>query len=122
MNSRRGRPKCSRWGRARPDSAEVGDLLDISEGNVRVLLHCGRAALRQRLETVTEGRWPGERRDSRVVPGLCRAGHRVAWKAGMSPDLRAVVDRHLAERPGGSAYLDQIRATVAQLGQIDDDV
>jgi RNA polymerase sigma-70 factor (ECF subfamily) len=32
------------------DGAEVPALLDISEGNVRVLLHRGRAALRQRLE------------------------------------------------------------------------
>lgn len=32
------------------DSAEVADLIGISEGNVRVLLHRGRAALRSRLE------------------------------------------------------------------------
>jgi len=32
------------------DSAEVADLIGISEGNVRVLLHRGRAALRRRLE------------------------------------------------------------------------
>jgi RNA polymerase sigma-70 factor (ECF subfamily) len=32
------------------DSAEVADLIGISEGNVRVLLHRGRAALRLRLE------------------------------------------------------------------------
>jgi RNA polymerase sigma-70 factor (ECF subfamily) len=32
------------------DGAEVAALLSISEGNVRVLLHRGRAALRQRLE------------------------------------------------------------------------
>jgi RNA polymerase sigma-70 factor, ECF subfamily len=32
------------------DSAEVADLIGISEGNVRVLLHRGRAALRLHLE------------------------------------------------------------------------
>lgn len=32
------------------NSAEVAELIGISEGNVRVLLHRGRAALRQRLE------------------------------------------------------------------------
>ena len=32
------------------DSAEVADLIGISEGNVRVLLHRGRAALRSQLE------------------------------------------------------------------------
>ncbi len=32
------------------DSAEVAELLGTSEGNVRVLLHRGRAAMRQRLE------------------------------------------------------------------------
>jgi RNA polymerase sigma-70 factor, ECF subfamily len=32
------------------DSGEIAELLDTSEGNIRVLLHRGRAALRQRLE------------------------------------------------------------------------
>jgi RNA polymerase sigma-70 factor (ECF subfamily) len=37
------------------DSAEVADLIGISEGNVRVLLHRGRAALRLQLEDFYRG-------------------------------------------------------------------
>jgi RNA polymerase sigma-70 factor (ECF subfamily) len=37
------------------DSAEVAELVGTSEGNVRVLLHRGRAALRQRLEEYVVG-------------------------------------------------------------------
>jgi RNA polymerase sigma-70 factor (ECF subfamily) len=37
------------------DSAEVADLVGTSEGNVRVLLHRGRAALRERLEQYYRG-------------------------------------------------------------------
>ncbi len=37
------------------DSSEVADLIGISEGNVRVLLHRGRAALRLRLEDFHRG-------------------------------------------------------------------
>jgi RNA polymerase sigma-70 factor (ECF subfamily) len=32
------------------DSAEVAELIGVTEGNVRVLLHRGRATLRQHLE------------------------------------------------------------------------
>ena len=37
------------------DSAEVAELVGTSEGNVRVLLHRGRAALRERLEQYHRG-------------------------------------------------------------------
>jgi RNA polymerase sigma-70 factor (ECF subfamily) len=37
------------------DSAEVAELVGTSEGNVRVLLHRGRAALRERLELYYRG-------------------------------------------------------------------
>jgi RNA polymerase sigma-70 factor, ECF subfamily len=37
------------------DSAEVAELVGTSEGNVRVLLHRGRAALRERLEDYYRG-------------------------------------------------------------------
>jgi len=38
------------------DSAEVCDLLDVSVANQRVLLHRGRAAVRQALEEYLEDR------------------------------------------------------------------
>jgi RNA polymerase sigma-70 factor (ECF subfamily) len=37
------------------DSAEVRELLDISAANQRVLLHRGRAAIRQALEDYLKG-------------------------------------------------------------------
>lgn len=37
------------------DAAEVAELIGVSEGNVRVLLHRGRAAMRQRLDTFHRG-------------------------------------------------------------------
>lgn len=37
------------------DSAEVLEMLDITAGNQRVLLHRGRAAVRQALESYLKG-------------------------------------------------------------------
>jgi RNA polymerase sigma-70 factor (ECF subfamily) len=37
------------------DSAEVLEVLDITAGNQRVLLHRGRAAVRQALESYFKG-------------------------------------------------------------------
>jgi anti-sigma factor RsiW len=39
----------------------------------------------------------------------------------LDPDVRAAIDRHLAACDGCTAYLEQIRATIAQVGQVEDD-
>lgn len=39
----------------------------------------------------------------------------------MDPQVRVAVDHHLTLCPGCRDYLDQIRATIDQLGQIEDD-
>jgi anti-sigma factor RsiW len=42
-------------------------------------------------------------------------------EGAMDPVVRAEVDKHLALCPGCAAYLEQVRLTIAAVGEIEDD-
>ena len=100
------------------DSGEVCELLDISIANQRVLLHRGRAAVRQVLEDYLR------RRLMTTGPMDCNELVELvtAYLDGaLDPDTRARFDMHLLDCDGCENYLQQFRETVRTVGKIRDD-
>lgn len=98
------------------DSAEVCEMLDISVANQRVLLHRGRAVVRQALEDYLGDVSPGPMDCNELVELV------TAYLDGaLDDDIRGRFDAHLAECDGCENYLQQFNTTVRTLGKVRDD-
>ena len=99
------------------DSKDVCELLEISEGNQRVLLHRGRSRLRQDLESEF-----GRSEDVPAAPGgrmptSDRARDPIHRRLHVPRDRRRF-DSHLSGCPHCTTYLAQMRATIRLTGRL----
>ena len=99
------------------DSSEVCALLDLTAANQRVLLHRGRARIREALAGLLRGgvmNRLGRRRLRRLhLPGVRRARDRLPRGRDWTPTPARGSRRTSSSCPGCARYLDQIRATRA---------
>ena len=105
-------------------AAEVAELLGLTDGNQRVLLHRARARIRAQLDA-EDGAADEDRAFSRRRRAIvCREA--VALMAGyldgaLSGATAARLEAHLADCPHCSEYLAQIRVTIDTLGRVEPD-
>ena len=100
------------------DGAEVADLIGISEGNVRVLLHRGRAALRLRLEDFYRDGRAGRMSGIEIPCDQIVEMVTDYLEDALDPEQRQLFEEHLADCPPCTRYVEQIQVTLADLGTV----
>jgi len=96
---------------------EVAALLGLSEANVRVIVHRGRARVREIVEEAMKDRRYEVAAVTAGVSRRRRTGERHL-DGTLSRRQRRRLEKHLAQCDACSAYLDQMRATIAASGTV----